>query len=57
MGRTNFRVDIARQISMYLSGKLMLDELVTARISLDEVNQGFDDMRHARGLRSVITFE
>jgi S-(hydroxymethyl)glutathione dehydrogenase/alcohol dehydrogenase len=41
----------------YLSGALNLDELISRRICLDEINSGFDDLRARRGVRSVIMFD
>jgi S-(hydroxymethyl)glutathione dehydrogenase / alcohol dehydrogenase len=40
----------------YLDGRLKLDELITARIKLDEINRGFEDLRAGRSIRSVIEF-
>jgi S-(hydroxymethyl)glutathione dehydrogenase/alcohol dehydrogenase len=40
----------------YLRGDLFLDELITQRIALDEINRGFDDLRAGRAIRSVIVF-
>jgi S-(hydroxymethyl)glutathione dehydrogenase/alcohol dehydrogenase len=54
-GSANPRVDIPRLLGLYRSGQLKLDELVTATYSLDEVNQGYEDMRAGRNLRGVIT--
>jgi S-(hydroxymethyl)mycothiol dehydrogenase len=39
---------------LYLQGKLKLDEMVTARITLDEVNEAFEAMETGDVLRSVI---
>ena len=41
----------------YLDGKLLLDEYITSRIRLDDINQGFDDLRQGRGVRSVVMFD
>lgn len=54
-GSANPRVDIPRLLGLYRSGQLKLDELVTNTYSLDEVNQGYADMRSGRNLRGVIT--
>lgn len=43
-------------LNMYRAGKLKLDELVTATYSLDQINEGFDDMRNGRNIRGVIHF-
>jgi S-(hydroxymethyl)glutathione dehydrogenase/alcohol dehydrogenase len=40
----------------YLDGRLKLDELITARIPLEEINRGFDDLRAGRSIRTVIEF-
>jgi len=41
---------------LYLQGKLKLDEMVTARITLDDVNEAFEAMHSGEVLRSVIEF-
>lgn len=38
----------------YLQGKVMLDELITRRIRLDEINEGFVDLANGVGTRTVI---
>ena len=57
MGSNRFRIDMPRYVDLYLQGRLLLDELVSARIALDEVNQAFDAMRKGEVARSVIVFD
>ena len=38
MGSNQFRIDMPRYVDMYLEGRLKLDEMVSARITLDEIN-------------------
>jgi S-(hydroxymethyl)glutathione dehydrogenase/alcohol dehydrogenase len=57
MGSNRFRIDMPRYVDLYLAGRLKLDELVSARIGLDEVNEGFERMRRGEVARSVIAFE
>ena len=57
MGSNQFRTDMPRLVDMYLDGRLMLDEMVSARISLEEINQGFQAMKSGSVTRSVITFD
>jgi S-(hydroxymethyl)glutathione dehydrogenase/alcohol dehydrogenase len=45
-----------RYVDLYLSGRLKLDELVSRRIALDEINEGFEAMRRGEVARSVIVF-
>jgi S-(hydroxymethyl)glutathione dehydrogenase/alcohol dehydrogenase len=56
MGDGQFRRDIPRYLDLYREGRLKLDELVSARIKLDEINDGFDVMRNGDVARSVIVF-
>ena len=42
---------------LYLEGKLKLDELITRRIPLGQINEGFDDLRMGRAIRTVIVFD
>lgn len=57
MGSNQFRTDIPRMIDMYLDGRLLLDEMVSARIGIDDVNQGYEMMRQGEVARTVITFD
>ena len=57
MGSNRFRVDMPRLVDFYLDGRLKLDELVSRRLRLDEVNDGFDSMRTGEVARSVIVFD
>jgi S-(hydroxymethyl)glutathione dehydrogenase/alcohol dehydrogenase len=40
----------------YLDGKLMLDELISRRIRLNEIDDGFAALRRGETIRSVVTF-
>jgi NDMA-dependent alcohol dehydrogenase len=53
-GSANPRVDIPRLLALYRSGQLDLDGLVTRTYRLDEVNDGYEDMREGRNLRGVL---
>jgi S-(hydroxymethyl)glutathione dehydrogenase/alcohol dehydrogenase len=57
MGSNRFRVDMPRYIDLYLQGRLELDALVSQRIGLDDINDGFEAMRSGEIARSVIMFE
>jgi len=57
MGSNRFRHDIPRLVDMYLQGRLNLDDLVSARISLDQVNDGFRALQGGEVARSVIVFD
>jgi S-(hydroxymethyl)glutathione dehydrogenase/alcohol dehydrogenase len=57
MGSNRFRVDMPRYIDLYLQGRLKLDELVSQRIALEDVNEGFEAMKSGSVARSVIVFD
>lgn len=57
MGSNRFRVDMPRFIDFYLQGKLHLDEMISKRIGLADVNEAFADMKAGKVARSVIVFD
>ncbi len=57
MGSNRFRVDMPRFIDFYLAGKLHLDEMVSKRIGLGDINEAFVDMKSGTVARSVIMFD
>jgi len=54
LGSVNARRDIPLLIALWQAGRLDLDGLVTDRRPLDEVNAAMDDLRAARGIRTVL---
>jgi Zn-dependent alcohol dehydrogenase len=56
MGSRNFREAIPSYIELYKQGRLKLDELLSAKITLDDVNEAFDKLSRGEVMRSVITF-
>lgn len=55
-GGSNPRADIPWLLSMYREGKLKLDELVTTRYALEDVNQGYQDLADGKNLRGLIVY-
>ena len=56
MGSNHFRVDMPRLVEFYLNGKLLLDDWITAKLKLSEINEGFANLKAGKTLRSVIQF-
>jgi S-(hydroxymethyl)glutathione dehydrogenase/alcohol dehydrogenase len=56
-GSGNPRFDIPNLLALYRAGKLKLEELVTTTYVLEDVNQGYEDMREGRNIRGVIVFD
>ena len=50
-------MDIPRLVDFYMKGVLKLDELISDRISLEQVNEGFEAMEKGVTARSVIVFD
>lgn len=57
LGSARIREDIPRLVDLYLQGRLNLKDLVSQRIRLDEINEGFEAMKAGRVARSVIVFD
>jgi len=55
-GNANPRRDIPRLLRLYEEGKLKLDELTTTTYRLDDINQGYQDLRDGRNIRGVIAY-
>lgn len=48
---------IPKLLDLYRKGQLKLDELVTQTYTLDQINEGYQDMRDGKNIRGVITFD
>jgi S-(hydroxymethyl)glutathione dehydrogenase/alcohol dehydrogenase len=57
MGSNRFRVDMPAYVELYRSGRLHLDEMISARLPLAGVNDAFEAMRKGTAARSVIVFD
>ena len=56
-GSADLRRDVPALVGDYLSGNLLLDELITRRIGLEELNDAFDALRAGKGARSVLVLD
>jgi S-(hydroxymethyl)glutathione dehydrogenase/alcohol dehydrogenase len=56
-GNARPRRDFPLLARAYLDGSLMLDELISRRITLEGINDGFDALKRGETIRSVITFD
>jgi S-(hydroxymethyl)glutathione dehydrogenase / alcohol dehydrogenase len=55
-GGGNPQHDIPRLLSMYQAGKLNLDDMVTRRYCLEQINDGYQDMLEGRNIRGIICY-
>jgi alcohol dehydrogenase (nicotinoprotein) len=56
-GMCNPAVEVLRDIDLYRAGHLKLDELVTARYGIDDIDTAVDDLLEGRNIRAVIIHE
>ncbi|MFO1327171.1 MAG: Zn-dependent alcohol dehydrogenase [Rubrivivax sp.] len=57
LGGARIREDIPRLVELYLQGRLNLRDLVSQRIRLDQINEGFAAMKQGLVARSVVVFD
>ena len=57
MGSNRFRVDMPQYVDWYLAGKLKLDELVSATMPIEQINDGFERLGSGEVARQLITFD
>jgi S-(hydroxymethyl)glutathione dehydrogenase/alcohol dehydrogenase len=55
-GGARGRTDVPRIVDWYMEGKIRIDELVTHRLALEEINEGFELMKRGESIRSVVLF-
>jgi S-(hydroxymethyl)glutathione dehydrogenase/alcohol dehydrogenase len=56
-GNARPKRDFPWLVNEYLAGRLRLDELITRRIRLEEINDGFALLARGEGIRTVVMFE
>jgi S-(hydroxymethyl)glutathione dehydrogenase / alcohol dehydrogenase len=55
-GGARGRTDTPRIVDWYMDGKIAIDPMITHRLSLDEINRGFDLMHAGESIRSVVVY-
>ncbi|MDP1649027.1 MAG: S-(hydroxymethyl)glutathione dehydrogenase/class III alcohol dehydrogenase [Rubrivivax sp.] len=55
-GGARGRTDVPRIVDWYMDGKIRIDELITHRLALEDINQGFELMKRGESIRSVVVF-
>jgi S-(hydroxymethyl)glutathione dehydrogenase/alcohol dehydrogenase len=46
-----------RLVDFYLQGKLKLDQMISRRLKLEQINEAFDELRRGELARSVVVFD
>jgi len=55
-GGARGRTDVPKIVDWYLDGKIQIDPMITHRLTLDEINKGFDLMHAGESIRSVVIY-
>ena len=56
MGSNRFRVDMPRLLNAWKKGQLKLDHLISSHIKLDDINDGYANLKGGHVLRQLIDF-
>ncbi|MBT6272856.1 MAG: zinc-binding dehydrogenase [Chromatiales bacterium] len=56
MGSSNIHQDIPNLVTLYEQGRLKLDELITARYSLEDINEAIASVERGEAVRNVVVF-
>jgi len=55
-GGARGRTDVPKIVDWYMDGRIRIDELITHRLPLDRINEGFDLMERGESIRSVVIY-
>ena len=55
-GGARGRTDVPRIVDWYMEKRIEIDPLITHRLSLDEINTGFELLRQGKSIRSVVVY-
>ncbi len=55
-GGAKGRTDVPRIVDWYMDGKINIDDLITHKLALDDINKGFDLMHAGESIRAVVEF-
>ena len=56
MGSNRFRVDMPRLVEFYMRGDLKLDQMISGRIKLEQINDAMADLKTGEVARNGIPF-
>jgi S-(hydroxymethyl)glutathione dehydrogenase/alcohol dehydrogenase len=55
-GGARGRTDVPRIVDWYMDGKIQIDPLITHKLTLDDINKGFDLMHSGESIRTVVVY-
>ena len=55
-GGARGRTDVPKIVDWYMNGKISIDDLITHRLGLEDINLGFELMKRGESIRSVVVY-
>jgi S-(hydroxymethyl)glutathione dehydrogenase/alcohol dehydrogenase len=55
-GGAKGRTDVPKIVDWYMDGRIAIDPMITHRLTLEEINKGFDLMHAGESIRSVVVY-
>jgi S-(hydroxymethyl)glutathione dehydrogenase/alcohol dehydrogenase len=55
-GGARGRTDVPKIVDWYMEKKINIDDLITHRLTLDDINEGFALMKRGESIRSVVIY-
>ncbi|QFT57329.1 S-(hydroxymethyl)glutathione dehydrogenase [Sulfitobacter sp. THAF37] len=55
-GGAKGRTDVPKIVDWYMDGKIEIDPMITHKLTLDEINKGFELMHEGKSIRAVVEF-
>jgi S-(hydroxymethyl)glutathione dehydrogenase/alcohol dehydrogenase len=55
-GGARGRTDVPKIVDWYMDGKINIDSLITHKLKLEQINEGFDLMKAGESIRSVVVY-
>jgi len=55
-GGAKSRTQVPKIVNWYMEGKIRIDPMITHKLSLNEINKGFDLMHEGKSIRSVVQY-
>jgi len=55
-GGARGRTDVPRIVDWYMNGRINIDDLITHKLPLERINEGFDLMHEGKSIRAVVEF-
>ncbi|MDF7674837.1 S-(hydroxymethyl)glutathione dehydrogenase/class III alcohol dehydrogenase [Acetobacteraceae bacterium ESL0709] len=56
-GGARGRTDVPRIVDWYMEGRINIDDLITQKIALEDINKGFEMMERGEGIRTVVEYK